>query len=595
MDKLEMCRQLPVQAPEEVWEYAFRDLFHDLGGNNTIYKRVNMESFPEIKRLMAPEDFDAYYAGRKSHWMAECTCMACDNTWHTTWGGGPLKSIFVISGEDGTIYPCYPDDSPEDGTTIEVKSNDGLLCPICNEGTTLLHISRLRSGFVRRRLIMAVGNVGSYTTIFYWLAHRRLEADGDDFRSVDPWNAYVLDEKGKINRFHYSSAGWSYSRANNDAFYSKYVTGDGDIYNMAYGGYVCNYVPSQIGYTGEKTGLAEYVRKGGTMPLLYLKTWQKKPNIENLVNAGWSKMLKNMIEKEAEQESNVAILPGVDLTKRKPHEMLGIDRVSFREICRRDGTGWSAECYEAWKTYKLCGGAVDASEFDRYWKTYTSYGVNTVVEAMPVYHVDFPQIDRYMKKQMLSRTEVRLLTDTWRMTGILYGRTELSHEEMWPKNLLRKHDELTALNLKENDKDSWAKYLAGFKMIQEKYGELQWTDGDLCIRLPANNGDLIREGDVLRHCVGTYGNSHVNESSVIFFVRRYRRPERPYYTLAINMKGEPRESQLHGYGNERHGKNKEHSHKIPAKVREFCDRWEKEILMEWYKDQQKKMKGVKIA
>ena len=90
------------------------------------------------------------------------------------------------------------------------------------------------------------------------------------------------------------------------------------------------------------------------------------------------------------------------------------------------------------------------------------------------------------------------------MTSMLYGRTALTHEEMWPKKLLRKHDELTALNLQEKGKDSWSMYLAGFKMIQEKYGQLQWTDGELCIRLPSHNGDLIREGEVLRHCVGTY-------------------------------------------------------------------------------------------
>ena len=590
-----MCRLLPVQAPREVEEFAFREYFKDLGGHITIYKRASITEYPMLKKTMCPEDWDEYYDQAKSKWVAECSCTACEETWHTAWSGGPLKSMFVISGEDGTTYPCYPGDSPEEGTTIEVASNDGLLCPICNENTTLLHISRVRSGFMRRLLIMAVGNVGIYTTIFYWLAYRRVDVDGWDYRRMEPWNAYVLDEDGKINRFHYSSAGWSFSKSKNDAFYSNYSTGDGDIYNHAYGGFVYHQVSSQIGCTGEKTGLAEYVRNGGVMPLLYLKTWQKKPNVENLVNSGWTKMLKDMIRKEAEQEKHVAILSGVDLTKGKPHEMLGMDKISFREICRREGAGWSAECFNAWKTYKLCGGTVNAAEFDWYWRTFTSYGVNTILEALPVYHADFPKIDRYMQKQMLSRTEVRLLTDTWRMTGILYGRTELSHEEMWPKNLLRKHDELTALNLKEKGKDSWSMYLAGFKMIQEKYGDLQWTDGDLCIRLPANNGDLIREGDVLRHCVGTYGKSHVSESSVIFFVRRYRRPERPYYTLAINMQGVPRESQLHGYGNERHGKNKQYSHKIPAKVRAFCDRWEKEILQKWYKDQQKKLKGAKTA
>ena len=77
---------------------------------------------------------------------------------------------------------------------------------------------------------------------------------------------------------------------------------------------------------------------------------------------------------------------------------------------------------------------------------------------------------------------------------------------------------------------------------------------------------------------------------MIFFIRHYRRPERPYYTLAIDMRNKPTERQLHGYGNERHGPNKEYAHKIPKSVREFCNRWENEVLLTWYAEQQKQKK-----
>ena len=67
----------------------------------------------------------------------------------------------------------------------------------------------------------------------------------------------------------------------------------------------------------------------------------------------------------------------------------------------------------------------------------------------------------------------------------------------------------------------------------------------------------------------------------------------------MNMRGVPKRVQLHGYGNERHGRNKEHRHSIPKKVLDFCDRWEREVLMPWYWDKQKKaqldQKGSKTA
>lgn len=59
-----------------------------------------------------------------------------------------------------------------------------------------------------------------------------------------------------------------------------------------------------------------------------------------------------------------------------------------------------------------------------------------------------------------------------------------------------------------------------------------------------------------------------------------------YYTLNIDMtSGQPKQIQLHGYGNERHGKNKEYRHKIPQKVLDFVERWKKEVLMPWWLQQ----------
>ena len=122
----------------------------------------------------------------------------------------------------------------------------------------------------------------------------------------------------------------------------------------------------------------------------------------------------------------------------------------------------------------------------------------------------------------------------------------------------------------------------------DKYGQLQWTDGELCIVLPKSHAELVQEGNILRHCVGGYSDRHIQGGDTIFFVRHYRRPERSYYTLDINMTDRPHRVQLHGYGNERHGIHKQYSHKIPKKVLDFCARWEQEVLMPWWRDNQNK-------
>ena len=136
-------------------------------------------------------------------------------------------------------------------------------------------------------------------------------------------------------------------------------------------------------------------------------------------------------------------------------------------------------------------------------------------------------------------------------------------------------------------------YEKGFSETKAKYRALEWTDGELRIVVPCIEEELKQEGRILRHCVGTYGHGHVN-GRPIFFVRKYRRPERSYYTLNIDMTGAiPEEIQLHGYGNERHGDKKQYSHGIPQKVRDFVDRWEREVLTPWFYEQKRKEKAEK--
>ena len=162
-------------------------------------------------------------------------------------------------------------------------------------------------------------------------------------------------------------------------------------------------------------------------------------------------------------------------------------------------------------------------------------------------------------------------------------------ETLWPRDLIVAHERITQF---------WAgrtkvSYQMGFTSTFIKYRDLEWTDGDLCVVLPRVEEDLIEEGKILRHCVGTYGRRHCSGEPV-FFIRHHRRPERSYYTLQINMTGTiPREIQLHGYGNERHGDHKQFKHTIPQKVRDFCDRWERDVLTPWFADQKAQQAGVK--
>lgn len=597
MDVEQICRELPTEGPDSVLRYALKKHMDLLGGECTVFKRVpgSITRDPFLE-FMVPQMREEYETGRCGRYSAECSCSVCNEIWYTGWIAGPrMKGICLTEGEDGLTYPCQGDDSfdPGFGTYVEVAPGDGFLCPCCSSVTTLRHASALRGGRTWRLLMMSVDNVGIYTTVFYWLVARTLDETGCAFSSIRPWNAYAVDEEGRLRRFIFRDGeGWRYSGGRGDALYSKYPSMDGDLYNYRRDGYACDQVPDLTGCTGEKTGLQAYMTAGGQMPVLYLKSWRKHRALENLVVSGWTDLVIDSLEAESKNhqtEIPFGSFPGIRWESTKPYEMLRMDRQSFRELRKRYSKGWSLTKYDAWLGYQASGGSCSAAEFDGWFGKYRLEGVNTVLGLRSMdRRADFVKVDQYLRKQGLCPRDAHMIADVWRMTRQLFGRQKLSSEEKWPRDLFGTHERLSRTVRLEKDKDGWTKFLAGFQMVRTRYQALEWTDGELCIILPKDNGDLIREGDILRHCVHGYGAEHVSGEQTIFFVRHYRRPERCYYTLSMDMRSEPKRRQLHGYGNERHGPHKEYRHSIPKKVTDFCARWEREILMPWYNEQLRK-------
>lgn len=267
--------------------------------------------------------------------------------------------------------------------------------------------------------------------------------------------------------------------------------------------------------------------------------------------------------------------------------MLGMSKGDFKAI-RKAGKQWDFECQSLWQAFRASG-YTSAIQFQIYRDMFTDSGMRALAALRKRYGEEDPEkLIRYLKKQRMRTAEIGILLDTRNAAKDLAGNRALTQEELWPRNLQAAHDRYTRARIESIDAEKVKKFQQGFDAVIDKYGQLQWTDGELCIILPKSYAELVQEGNVLRHCVGGYGDSHISGSDTIFFVRKYRRPERNYYTLDINMQDKPYRKQLHGYGNERHGINKQYSHKIPQKVLDFCARWEREVLMPWWRDNQKK-------
>lgn len=274
----------------------------------------------------------------------------------------------------------------------------------------------------------------------------------------------------------------------------------------------------------------------------------------------------------------------------KPHKMLGLTKEDFRTPFN-----WSHRELFEFQQYNDYINSMSVAEFQFYLNEMDFNSVSMCNEyTLDGYeHFDIREIHKYCLKQFqvveLGPSEVVSLLIDYREALYRQNGNRLTYEQFFPRNLIEAHDRLFAeITAKENEKSKQQ-----FKAVAEKYKYLEYSDGELCAILPQTPEDLVKEGNTLRHCVGGYADKFASESDVIFFIRHARRPERSYYTLDIRFTGkQPKQIQLHGYGNERHGSNKQYKHSIPQKVLDFVNKYVNNILLpRWNAAQAEKKKG----
>ena len=603
MTDKEIIRLLPTQPPCEVLKATME--CPELHPSFITFKRVSVETGRiEWQELMTPEDIDRIAKASKRRWGALCHCTFCGENFYTGWHShrdmsGPLMFI----GDDESLYPGWTEDIDDGNQRIEITEGDQGNCPMCGEDATFVKYGALKTGRTYQRLFASIEFVGDLAAIVTWLAGCSIDADGVSDEYILPRDAAVLTERGFLRCYTQSRKGQFITCERNTGTWQRVKQRSDPTQKMFYTYDACcgrcfgvEWLPltygSFEGTSAEKTGLDEYLSAGGKWPYVYLDFWRTHKPVENLLKTGMHRLVVSSIDGEisnaANQHSSMyqtlpatakGALTCVDWQKSKPHEMLGMSKNEYREARELN---WTEDDLSVWQNYSSFCETISPAQF---WDAVEFFGGNNIYEIADNYICGedtllISDLYKYGAKQpeRAPHYTVRLLIDYRKMLYDQPGQLgAFTYEELWPRDILAAHDRLAAQI--QNSKDP--KLEANFLRLKQEYAPLEWTDGELCIVCPASNLDLIAEGKTLRHCVGGFGQSHLS-GKPIFFVRHYRRPERSYYTLNENLTGDkPRRIQLHGYGNEHHGEHKQHSHKIPQKVLDFCDRWEKEILAPW--------------
>lgn len=112
------------------------------------------------------------------------------------------------------------------------------------------------------------------------------------------------------------------------------------------------------------------------------------------------------------------------------------------------------------------------------------------------------------------------------------GKIGLSLEDtavLKPHDLQQAHQNvITQLKIKADEELD--KQIAQLKEERKQYN---FTAGGFLAKVAESSSELIAEGKVLHHCVGTYADRHAKGKCTIILIRRFEEPEVPFYTMEL--------------------------------------------------------------
>lgn len=144
----------------------------------------------------------------------------------------------------------------------------------------------------------------------------------------------------------------------------------------------------------------------------------------------------------------------------------------------------------------------------------------------------FPPERRHLALKYIGRHREQTLSDIadlWRM--IVAAGGALTDADAFPRDFREAHNRVlqrvTAAANTEKDK----KIAARAVKLEAQYG---FEFGGLILRPAMSAAEVVREGQLLHHCVGSYVEKYASGATAIFVLRRAAQPDEPWRTVEIS-------------------------------------------------------------
>lgn len=477
-------------------------------------------------------------------------CTACGEEFHLEhigFSSGCSRGYGMRSDPFGFLDPADK----------QVKATgDTCLCPCCGVGAEALHIGKItQTAVVEKTRFMTLHNIRGHLVLLSWILFKECNKDAEVF-----YNVRLYEGLATVGGFPVRFTGYEKCMYNGTRWLNEWVLrpkfkDNGDRWNRDE---IVGFSKKTLEETdGANSALDVFIREGGSDLRIgaYLQIWTKYPQIENLVRSGFSKFVAKIIDAATfnggyyyqKETFSISEIPKyINVKAKKPAEILGLEKEEFHLVNK-----YSLEVISFYTHIKRTR-KIKLTEEQL--KLAEEIGIKQLRDLFdkPIRDGFVPPVVRtlnYLQKhekprdQFEARVTPNYLYDYWNMLSQV--QNGLPPELLFPRDIRAAHDNV-ALRVKEKTDEN---INAGIAAFAASLDWLSFSDEEtgLFIRVCKTQEELIKEGKILSHCVGTYAKRFSQRETCILFIRRISNPDKPYYTLEYK----------NGYINQDHGyKNK---------------------------------------
>ncbi len=455
--------------------------------------------------------------------------------------------------------------------TALIGSGDESVCPVCGAPVRVRKAAEVGSGYFvadeTRAMSASVEGVDRYLVLTGWTVRRVISRSAAARLEVIPAEAYVFarDDCRKL-------MGWRNSYSGTAGYFITYSLGwsEPQKWHESWGraADIFGLTPELVaGSCLPNCKLDVYMEsfhaEKPKYPVMYLRLYQARPNVENLLVSGLPMVLDDLLDEVGNgyrwaEENNkgsppmaIAPMTGIHWLAVRPDRMLGLTKEELRlgrEQC------WDAFFWRLFVRTKAQGERLTWEDLQRAFmlgdpnllelpgQGPVGKSIRYLLKQQERY--DWAYNDPYVAEEDYEElgepvpgaySDVTTLLDYWAACREL-GRNLDDVQVRFPRNLIEAHDAALEQRRIAEAKKAEKSMAPRFRIRRRQLAKYIFGADGLKIVPAGSQRELQAEADTLHHCVWTYGQIHAEGRTAIFFIRRTVEPGKPYYTLELDEK-----------------------------------------------------------